>query len=259
MSNYQAKVYSALASNGPSGVAEIQKVSGVPRTKIYEILEQLLDAGTVEFQSGRPIIYNALSPTVLVDRMRKSYLNAADDATRLLAEMQQIEKSTSEDLVWTVKGKAAVRRKSALTIASAQKSILMVEQYPHTLIMANMSILKSLAQKKLNVRVVCILKDGQPVNEKMKTEDFIEFRKVTNLFNIQGASEYITDAFRQIVLAVMARNASLIVVDDQEAFVHLPNNDDSKSAGLTLKIPGLPLMQRILFERIVQEGTMHVR
>jgi sugar-specific transcriptional regulator TrmB len=259
MSNYQAKVYFALVSNGPSGVAEIQKVSGVPRTKIYEILEQLSATGAVEFQSGRPTIYNALSPTVLVERMRNSYLNAADDATRLLAEVRQTEKSTAEDLVWTVKGKVAVRRKAALTVASAQKSLIIVEQYPPTLILANMSVLKSLAQQKVQVRVVCVLKSGQHLDEKMKAENFIEFRKITNLFNMPESSEYITDAFRQIVITVMARNASIIVVDDQEAFIHLPNEDESKSAGLTLKIPGLPLMQRILFERIVQAGTAHVR
>jgi sugar-specific transcriptional regulator TrmB len=66
MSSYQAKVYAALASLGSAGVAEIQHVSGVPRTKIYEVLEQLVEMGTVAFQSGRPVIYSAISPNVLI-------------------------------------------------------------------------------------------------------------------------------------------------------------------------------------------------
>lgn len=260
LSLYQAKVYSSLASLGPSGVAEIQRVSGVPRTKIYEILEQLLAMGAVEFQSGRPVIYNALSPSVLVDRMRDSYLSAADDATRLLAEMQQTEKSTAEDLVWTVRGKTAVRRKAALTIASAKKSVVMVEQYPPKLLLTTISIMKSMIQKKVHVRAVCVLKDWQHLDENLKGEDFIEFRKITTMFSVTDETDDITGAFRKVILAVMARNSSLIIVDDQEAFIYFPDRtDDSKSMGLTLKIPGLPLMQRILFERVVQQGTTRLK
>jgi sugar-specific transcriptional regulator TrmB len=260
LSLYQAKVYSALSSLGPSGVTEIQHTSGVPRTKIYEILEQLLAMGAVEFQSGRPFLYNALSPSVLVDRMRNSYLSAADDATRLLAEMQQTEKSTAEDVVWTVRGMIAVRRKAALTIASAKERVIMVEQYPPKLMLTASSILKSMRQKKVQVRAVCVLKEGQHLDEKLKNEDFIEFRKTTSLSNVTASSDDLTDAFRKIIMTILSKKSSLVLVDDQEAFLFIPDlNDDSKSVGLTLKIPGLPMMQRILFERIIQQGTTRVK
>ena len=259
LSLYQAKIYSALASLGPSGVAEIQRFSGVPRTKIYEILDQLLEIGAVEFQSGRPTIYNALSPTVLVDRMRNSYLSAADNATRLLAEIQQTEKSTAEDLVWTVRGKTAVHRKAALTIAVAKKSVLMVEQYPPKLMTTTISIMKSLHQKGNNVRAVCILKGGQRLDENFKVEEFVEYRKITSLLDTTESDDILTH-FRKIVLAILARESSLVVIDDQEAFVYFPDKtDESKSLGLTLKIPGLPMIQRLLFERVVQQGTVRVR
>lgn len=260
LSLYQAKVYSALASLGPSGVAEIQHTSGVPRTKIYEILEQLLAIGAVEFQSGRPVLYNALSPNVLVDRMRNTYLSAADDATRLLAEMQQTAKSTTEDVVWTVRGMTAVRRKAALTITSAKERIIMVEQYPLKLMLTTSSILKSMLQKKVKVRAVCILKEGQRADDKLRNEGFIEFRKLTNISNIVGLSDDVTVAFQKMIIAILSKKSCLIIVDDQEAFLFLPDfNDDSKSVGLTLKIPGLPMMQRILFEQIVEQGSIRIK
>ncbi len=260
LSLYQAKVYSAIASLGPSGVAEIQRASGVPRTKIYEILEQLLAMGAVEFQSGRPVIYNALSPTVLVDRMRASYLSAADDATRLLAEVQQTEKNTDEDLVWTVRGMTAIRRKAALTVASSEKSVIMVEQYPPRLILMTKSILKSMLQKKVSVRAICILAEGHRLDDKFRDEEFIEFRKMTSMLNETVSEDDVTDTLRKLIMTIWSRISSLTIVDDQEAFLFLPNkDDDSRSAGLTLKVPGLPLMQRLLFENIVQRGTVRVR
>ena len=260
LSLYQAKIYSALAALGPSGVADIQKLSGVPRTKIYEVLDQLLDMGAVEFQSGRPVFYNAISPSIVVDRMRNSYLAAADDATRLFAEIQQTEKSTTEDIVWTVRGMFAVRRKLALTIASAKERVIIVEQYPPKLILSVASILKSQVQKNVQVRVICVLKPEQHLDDRLKSENFIEFRKMTTLGNIFGPGDDITEAFEKMITAILAKRSSLTIADDEEAFLFLPDlSDPSKSAGLTLRVPGLPMLQRILFERIVEQGTTRIK
>ncbi|NLE05843.1 MAG: hypothetical protein GX638_13740, partial [Crenarchaeota archaeon] len=214
----------------------------------------------VEFKSGRPIVYNALSPSVLVDRMRNSYLSAADDATRLLAEVQQTEKSTADDLVWTVRGKAAIRRKAAFTIASAQKYVIIVEQFPAFLLLATRSVLKSAIQKGIQIRAICVVTEGQRLNENLRRDDLLEFRKTTNLSYIKGSSDEITEAFRKMVMSILAKKSCLIIADDQEAFLHLPDsNDDSKSVGLTLKIPGLPLMQRILFQQIIEQSTVKIK
>jgi sugar-specific transcriptional regulator TrmB len=260
LSLYQAKVYSALASLGPSGIADIQKASGVPRTKIYEVLDQLLYMGAVEFQSGRPVFYNALSPSIVVDRMRNSYLAAADDATRLLAEMQQTSKNTSEDFIWAVRGMFAIRRKLALTISSAKERVIIVEQYPPKLLLAVSSNLKAQLQKNIQVRVICVVELGQRVNEKFKKDDFIEFRRMTNISNISGIADDTVEAFRKMIIAVLDKKSSLTIVDDEEAFLFLPNLvDDSKSVGITLRIPGLPMLQRLLFERIIAQGTTRIK
>lgn len=260
LSLYQAKVYSALASLGPSGVSDIQKASSVPRTKIYEVLEQLLDMGAVEFQSGRPIFYNAVSPTIVIDRMRNSYLSAADDATRLFAELQQTEKSSPEELVWTVRGMYAVRRKLALTIASAKQQLVMVEQYPPKLILSVKSILKSQLQKNVKVTVICVLQPNQHLDDTCRKEDYIEYRRMNRSETYSFLGEETTAAFEKMITAILSKRSSLTIVDDSEAFLYLPDLvDSSKSAGLTLRIPGLPLVQRILFERIIQQGTVRVK
>jgi sugar-specific transcriptional regulator TrmB len=260
LSLYQAKIYSALASLGPSGVSDIQKASGVPRTKIYEVLEQLLDMGAVEFQSGRPIFYNAISPSIVVDRMRNSYLSAADDATRLFAELQQTEKSSPEDLVWTVRGMYAVRRKLALTIASAKQQLVMVEQYPPKLILSVKSILRAQAQKNVKIAVICVLQPNQHLDDAYRKEDYIEYRRMNRSEAYTFLGEETTAAFEKMITAILAKRSSLTIIDDSEAFLYMPDLvDASKSAGLTLRIPGLPMVQRMLFERIIQQGTVRVK
>jgi sugar-specific transcriptional regulator TrmB len=256
MSSYQAKVYTALASLGPAGVAEIQRVSTVPRTKIYEILQQLLDMGAVEFQSGRPTIYNALSPNVLVDRMRNSFLNAADQATRLLTEIRQIDNDENEAMAWTVKGNIAVNQKAMLTIASAKEKLVMVEPYPPRLIKNATSIIRA-QQKKIKTRVLCVLREDQHLEDKFK-EDFIEYRKVTKRFLGEEIPGFIGE-FKEPILAIMSHAAGLIIIDDNEALLCFPDKKDpTQKMGLNLKIPGLPGMQRIMFESIIQHTTIRL-
>ena len=257
MSVYQAKVFSSLASLGPSGVAEIQRASGVPRTKIYEVLEQLIETGAVEYRSGRPVIYNALSPEILVERMKNTYLGAADEATRLLAEMHQTGRNADEDLVWTVKGSVAMRRKASLTIASAKESVLIVEPYPPKVIQAASSIIRSF-QKKVKVRAVCILDLEQRFDENLKGEDFIEFRRISN--KIPPVSDEFFANIRKPMLSIMSKASCLLIIDGREAFVAFPDKkDDSKSIGLTLRVPGLPLMQRLIFEKMVEQTSVRIR
>ncbi|HEY9755023.1 MAG TPA: helix-turn-helix domain-containing protein [Oculatellaceae cyanobacterium] len=260
LSQYQAKTYAALASLGPSDVADIQKASGVPRTKIYEVLDHLLDMGAVEFQSGRPIFYNALPPNIVVDRMRNSYLAAADDATRLIAEMQQTSKNTTEDFIWAVRGMFAIRRKLALTISSAKERVIMVEQYPPKLLLAVGANLKAQHTKGVQVRAICAVEPGQHVDERFKKEEFIEFRRMTVIADLAGVPDDTTEAFRRMVTSILEKRSSLTIVDDTEAFLYLPNlSDDSRSAGISLRIPGLPMLQRLLFERIIQQGTTRIK
>jgi sugar-specific transcriptional regulator TrmB len=258
MSSYQAKVYAALATLGSSGVAEIQRVSGVPRTKIYEVLEQLVGMGAVEFQSGRPVIYNALSPSLLVNRMRDSYLSAANEATKLLAEMRQVGRISEEDLAWTVRGETAVRRKALSTIASAKKTVHMIEQYPLYVIPAANSIFKAILQRGVAVKAFCLLKEGQKLDRRVKGEDFVEFRRVSTKMFTGNSAPYAE--LRGPMLLIISRASFLIIVDDVEAFVSfLDKADPSKSLGLTLKVPGLPLLQRIFLENILGQVTTKVK
>jgi hypothetical protein len=121
-------------------------------------------------------------------------------------------------------------------------------------------ILKSVIQKNIQVRAVCVLREGQHIDERLRSEGFLEFRRITTLFNLASSNDIITDAFRSIILGILSKKACLTIVDDQEAFIFFPDvNDASRSIGLTLKLPGLPMMQRILFEHIVQHGTVRLK
>lgn len=80
MSERQAKVYLALLRNGRATSSELQKASGVPQSKIYEIVRQLVSLGyCTERKHGHKRTFEALDPQ-----------------TALLSELQRLETARNE-------------------------------------------------------------------------------------------------------------------------------------------------------------------
>jgi sugar-specific transcriptional regulator TrmB len=82
LSEREAKTYLALLSKGSATASELQKISGIPRSKIYEVIDGLLRNGyCTEKRSGRNRTYEIIDPDVtlkdsyvkLHQRLEESY------------------------------------------------------------------------------------------------------------------------------------------------------------------------------------------
>ena len=60
LTEYEAKIYLALAVHGRMTVSEISKLSGVPRAKCYEVLSGLVLKGLVVIAGSKPTKYEPL-------------------------------------------------------------------------------------------------------------------------------------------------------------------------------------------------------
>src|SRR5580658_8055638 len=60
LTEYESRVYYALLSNGACTVNQIQYASGVPRTKVYQVSQQLTRKGLLrEVEGGKPSKFEA--------------------------------------------------------------------------------------------------------------------------------------------------------------------------------------------------------
>lgn len=109
LSDYESRVYSALAFIGPSRVGEISKASNVPQSKIYGVLEELTEKQLVEGFEGRPKEFKAVSPDVavksLIEYREKELESLRESAASVVNFLKPIE--MEEDVIegiWTQKG-----------------------------------------------------------------------------------------------------------------------------------------------------------
>lgn len=87
----ESKVYIALAQLGSGGVSDILKIASVPKSKIYEILQKLIDKGVcLESNSDYKKVYQAVNPAQALQgllRRREDELSLLKKKTDRITEM----------------------------------------------------------------------------------------------------------------------------------------------------------------------------
>tara|TARA_Y100000310_G_scaffold317169_1_gene369732 strand:+ start:1842 stop:2612 length:771 start_codon:yes stop_codon:yes gene_type:complete len=87
---YEVKIWTSLLSKGVSSASELAEISGVPRSRCYDILESLEKKGFIMMKIGKPIEYIAIKPEVILERVRKDIKGNAD---KVIAYMDKIKES----------------------------------------------------------------------------------------------------------------------------------------------------------------------
>jgi sugar-specific transcriptional regulator TrmB len=70
LTQYEAKVYLALLNTHLSTATKVAEKSGVPRTKIYSVLETLKHKGWVRVYSGVPLLFKAVEPLTVFEKVK---------------------------------------------------------------------------------------------------------------------------------------------------------------------------------------------
>jgi HTH-type transcriptional regulator, sugar sensing transcriptional regulator len=72
LTSYEAKAYLALLRRDSSSAAEVARLSGVPRQRIYDVLASLVERGLASSRPGSPVKYGANSPKLAVAQLLSS-------------------------------------------------------------------------------------------------------------------------------------------------------------------------------------------
>jgi len=123
LTRYEALAYIALVQLGSGTVADIHRLSGVPTTKLYEVLSRLEAKGWVEVLRERPLKYRARPPDETVGPALKELVRSVEDAKSILSEIYERRLEIERSDVWMVRGKANVESKMVSMVKGASQSI----------------------------------------------------------------------------------------------------------------------------------------
>ncbi|MEK6855256.1 MAG: helix-turn-helix domain-containing protein [Nanoarchaeota archaeon] len=86
---YETKVWIALLSKGIASAGEVAELSGVPRSRTYDVLESLEKRGFSIVKIGKPVKYIAVKPTEVLEKIKSNTLQEAQDRVKNLSNIKE--------------------------------------------------------------------------------------------------------------------------------------------------------------------------
>src|SRR4030042_5473164 len=119
---YETKVWLALLGKGVASAGEIAEISGVPRSRTYDVLEGLEKQGFAIMKLGKPVKYIAVKPNVIIEKLKSNTIKNADEKIKILGDLKETKEYTEleqlydvgiqpirhEDISGAIKGKSTI-------------------------------------------------------------------------------------------------------------------------------------------------------
>lgn len=91
LSENEARIYTALLERKELSAMEIHELTGVPRTKVYEITQRMILRGTcIKKQKGKKKMYEALEPRRAFNNLIREYENELDEKKKLAKDLHKM-------------------------------------------------------------------------------------------------------------------------------------------------------------------------
>lgn len=106
--SYAARTFVALAGLGTGTARDVSQVSDVPRTRVYDAIDELHDRGLVDVQQSSPKQFWAISAETAGRIFEREFQHRTDVLRSALTELEPAEQRDTQHGIWTVDSQPAV-------------------------------------------------------------------------------------------------------------------------------------------------------
>ncbi len=142
---YEVKIWTALLSRGIASAGELADISGVPRSRCYDVLESLEKKGFIIMKIGKPIKYLAVQPDIILERVKKNIKEDADDLSVQIDNIRDTDEFKELELLHktgvqhvdissiskSIVGRSGINRYVKDMISGAKSSVVVVATQEH--------------------------------------------------------------------------------------------------------------------------------
>ena len=230
---YEIKIWTSLLSKGIAAASELAEISGVPRSRCYDVLESLEKKGFIIMKIGKPIKYIAVQPDAVLERVQKRLQEDADQQIKIVENLAQtdifkelellhktgIKKINVEDITDNIIGRSNVNRFLKDMILRAKNTV--------TVVTNELGI-------KHKVKVLKKVKDIL-AKKKVKIKLYTNAKVNVDLGNVE-----VLDT---------KHDARFVNIDNEEIFFVMAGKDPEYDSGVWIKSPYFVNALNDLFEK----------
>lgn len=135
---YETKVWLALLGKGIASAGEIADISGVPRSRTYDVLESLEKKGFAIIKLGKPVKYLGVKPKVILEKLKNNVKKEAEERIDSLHKVKDTDEFTQleglykgginpvkrEELSAALKGKSNISNHLREILTEAKKEVI---------------------------------------------------------------------------------------------------------------------------------------
>ncbi len=238
---YETKVWLALLRKGIASAGEVASISGVPRSRTYDVLENLEKKGFAIVKLEKPVKYIGVKPQIILEKIKN---NVKKDAEERVIELTKIKDSdefakletlyntnentsNKEDFSISLKGKSNISNHLREVLKGAKQEVLICTETDD--IIPKLKLFQKTFEilKKENVKVTMALSGEEKTITKLSTDLGIKIQKV----NV---------------------NAKFFIIDRKEIIFYLSKKTDENDLAIWLNSEFFAQAFASLFEKALK-------
>jgi len=177
---YETKVWLALLGKGIASAGEVASISGVPRSRTYDVLESLDKRGFAIVKLGKPVKYIGVKPQIIIEKLKN---NVKVDANEKISELSKVKTTEEfakiealynvgihpvkrEDISAAIKGKSNISNYLREIIQNSEKEVIICTNAEEMLSKAKLFTQTFEILKKSNILVrIALLGDERLIKK----------------------------------------------------------------------------------------------
>ena len=189
---YETKVWLALLGKGTASAGEIASLSGVPRSRTYDVLESLEKKGFAIVKLGKPVKYLGVKPKAILEKLKNNVRKDAEDKIVSLSNIKEtneflelenlynvgIHPVKREDLSAALKGKSNITNYLREILENAKKEVMICTNAEEVKIKLGIFAQTLDLLKKANIKIKIALSGDQMLVDQLSSKLKIKIKKI---------------------------------------------------------------------------------
>lgn len=220
---YETKVWLALLSKGAASAGDISTISGVPRSRTYDVLESLEKKGFAIVKLGKPIKYLGVKPKMVLEKLKNNVVKIADDKIHSLSNIRETNEFLELEQLYKV-GIDPIKRED---LSASLKGKSNISNY-----------LKEILQNAKRQVIICT--NAQEIMSKFKlfSQTFITLNenRVKVKLALSGDEKLIKELEEKFEMKIKRTDidSKFFIVDKKEILFYVSNNPESEDIAIWL-------------------------
>ncbi len=124
LTKYESVAYITLLKLGPSKATDITKESGIPHTRVYDVLSSLHRKGFVDVMHGSPRLYKPVNPEVVLEKVKEEFISDIEELKGAFLELYREVHGEELPEIWTIQGFDNTIERAEYVIRTAKHEVL---------------------------------------------------------------------------------------------------------------------------------------